>query len=232
VKYLVTATASSKPDTARIIKWASLAARKFPGNTTLLKQAVGAYSQVGASDSLLPALEKLVKVDSAAAVGFALTEAKNRQDAKQFKESDPFIAFAAAHGDVQAKEGAAGFMLQGILPMLQQQPPNWAAAADSLRAVTKLVSPTGRVAPIADYFLGLSLVNLIVVKDKAAEQQKSCDLAREVEALEAEAGTVLAGAEPYIKGAGAGQADTYTKLLGYVNSNKARTASMIKVYCK
>jgi tetratricopeptide (TPR) repeat protein len=232
VKYLVTATASEKPDTARIIKNASTASRKFPEHTTLLKQVIGAYSQVGKSDSLLVALTKLVKVDSAAAVAFALNEAKNRQDQKQFKESDPFIAFVAAHGDVQARDGAAGFMLQGVLPLLQP-PPQWAAAADSLRAVKRLANPTGRLAPIANYFLGLSLVNLIVSKDQEAEKQKSCDAARQVEALSAEADSTLAGAAPYIQSPqGQAQEKTWHQLQGYVTGLRPRTASMMKVYCK
>jgi tetratricopeptide (TPR) repeat protein len=232
VKYLVTATAAAKPDTGRIIKFASRATRKFPDNTTLLKQVIGAFGQVGANDSLLTALTALVKSDSASAVGFALNQAKVLQDQKQFKQSDPLIAFVAVHGDAQAKDGAAAFMLQGVVPLLQP-PPQWALAADSLRAVKKLANPTGKLAPIANYYLALSLVNIIVGKDQEAEKGKSCDAARQVETLEAEADLALAGAAAYVQSPnGAGQAKTYTQLQGYITGLKPRTQSMIKVYCK
>jgi tetratricopeptide (TPR) repeat protein len=232
VKYLVTATASNQPDTARIIKYASLATRKFPDNTTLLKQAMSGFAQVGANDSLLTALNQLIRSDSAFAVGFALNQAKVLQDQKDFKASDPFIAFVAAHGDAQARDGAAAFMLQGVVPLLQP-PQQWALAADSLRAVKKLANPAGKLAPIANYYLALSLVNIIVGKDQEAEKGKSCDIAREVEGLETEADGSLAAADAYIKSPnGAGQEKTYTQLQGYINGLKPRTQSMIKVYCK
>lgn len=224
VKYLV--FASQKPDTARLIKWSSLALKKFPQNLTLLKQAIGAYSQVGLSDSLIPALNLLVKVDSAAAVGIALQEAKNHQDVKDYKGSDPFIALAAHYGDTQARDGAAAFMLQGVTPLLQP-PQNWQLLADSTRAILKFANPAGKVAPIADHFRGLALVNLIATADKEAEAQKSCDIARNIEMMSADALQAFAAAAPY-----AAQQGPRDQMVQYLTGLKPRTASMIKVYCK
>jgi tetratricopeptide (TPR) repeat protein len=224
VKYLV--FASQRPDTIRLVRWSAAALNKFPENLTLLKQAVGAYSQVGLGDSLVGALGRLVKMDSAAAVGFALQEAKTRQDAKDYKGSDPFIAFAAKNGDAQARDGAAAFMLQGVTPMLQP-PQNWQLLADSARAILQYANPTGRVAPIASHFLGLSLVNLIAAADKQAEAQKSCDLAKSIEAMTAEASAAFASADSYTA-----QKQPREQMQGYLSGLKPRTASMIKVYCK
>jgi len=224
VKYLV--FASQRPDSARLVKWSSMALRKFPENLTLLKQVVGAYSQVGQGDSLVGALGLLLKRDSASAVGFALQEAKTRQDAKDYKGSDPFVAFAAAHGDAQAKDGAAAFMLQGVTPLLQP-PQDWQALADSTRAIIRLANPAGKVAPIANHFLGLALVNLIAAADKEAEAKKSCELARQIETLTAESEGAFRAAESY-----AAQKQARDQMLQYVTGLKARTASMIKVYCK
>jgi tetratricopeptide (TPR) repeat protein len=224
VKYLV--FASQKPDTARLVKWSSGALRKFPLNLTLLKQVVGAYSQVGLGDSLVGALNLLVKADSVSAVGFALQEAKTRQDAKDYKGSDPFVAFAAKYGDAQARDGAAAFMLQGVTPMLQP-PQNWQLLADSTRVILKYANPSGRVAPIANHFLGLSLVNLIAAADKQAEAQKSCDIAKSIETMSAEATAAFTAAESY-----AAQKQARDQMAGYINGLKPRTASMIRVYCK
>jgi len=232
VKYLVTATASEKPDTARIVKFASRAVHKFPDNITLLKQSIGAYSMVGRNDSLFPALQSLVTKDSAAAVGVALTTADTLQKQKMFKEAEQYIAFVVRHGDVQARDGAAALMFQSVVPLLQP-PPQWQLAADSLRSVRKLMSPAGRLAGIVNYYSSLALVNVIVGKDQEAEKGKSCDAARAVEALEVEADSTLTGAAAYIKSpSGAAQEKTYGQLQGYINGLKPRTASMIKVYCK
>jgi tetratricopeptide (TPR) repeat protein len=224
VKYLV--FASQRPDTTRLVKWSSAAITKFPQNLTLLKQVVGAYAQLGLSDSLLGALNSLVVMDTTSAVGFALQQAKALQDVKNYKGSDPFVALVARYGDAQAKDGAAAFMLQGVTPMLQP-PQNWQGLADSTRAIIKLANPTGKVAPIASHFLGLALVNLIAVTDKQAESQKSCDLAKQIESMTGEAESAFSAAQSY-----AAQQQARDQMLRYISGLKQRTASMLRVYCK
>lgn len=224
VKYLV--FASQRPDTARLVKFSSAALRKFPQNLSLQKQVVGAYAQVGLNDSLLVALNTLVSRDTASAVGFALQQAKALQDAKNYKGSDPFVAFVAHYGDAQAKDGAAAFMLQGVTPMLQP-PQNWQGLADSTRAILRLANPTGKVAPIASHFLGLALVNLIAVSDKQAEIQKSCDLAKQIDSMTGEAESAFSAAESYVA-----QKQARDQMVRYLSGLKQRTGSMLRVYCK
>ncbi len=225
IKYMV--TAGVQPDTARLVKYASLAARKFPGNLTILKQVAGAYSQVGLSDSLLGALNALISMDTASAVGFALQEAKAKQDAKNHPAALPFIDFAAKYGDVAAKEGAAGLLLNGTLPYLQPTQQDFNAAATGLRRVVSLANPQGRYAPIANHFLGLALVNLISKADKEAEAGKSCDGAKSVETMTAEAEGAFGLAGGY-----EAQKAARDQMVAYLSGLKPRTASMIRVYCK
>lgn len=225
VKFLV--TASQKPDTARLVRWSSQALKKFPENRTILQQVTGAYSQLGLADSLLGAMNLLLRVDTTSAVGLALQEAKTRQDNKQFVEAMPFIDFAAKYGNAQSKEGAAGLLLNGTLPLLQPPQQDFKAAADGLRRVVQIADPAGRYAPIANHFLGLALVNIISGLDTDAEKQKSCDLARQVETLTTEADAALVAASSY-----EAQKDARTRLIQYLGGLKPRTASMIRVYCK
>ncbi len=225
IKYMV--TAGVVPDTARLVKYASLAARKFPGNLTILKQVAGAYSQVGLSDSLLGALNALVSMDTASAVGYALQEAKAEQDAKNHPAALPFIDFAAKYGDAPAKEGAAGLLLNGTLPYLQPGQQDFNAAAAGLRRVISLANPQGRYAPIANHFLGLALVNLISKADKEAEAGKSCDGAKSVESMTAEAEGAFGLASAY-----EAQKAARDQMVAYLTGLKPRTASMIRVYCK
>lgn len=224
-KYM--ATAGVQPDTARLVKYASLAARKFPGSLTILKQVAGAYAQVGLSDSLMVALKALLPLDTASAVGFALQQAKAFQDAKNHPAAAPYIDFAAEHGDSASKEGAAGLLLNGTLPYLQPATQDFTAAATGLRRVVALANPQGRYAPIANHFLGLSLVNLISKADKEAETGKSCDGAKSVEAMTTEAETAFGLAGPY-----EAQKAARDQMIAYLTGLKPRTASMIRVYCK
>ncbi len=225
IKYMV--TAGVQPDTARLVKFASIAARKFPDNLTILKQVAGAYSQVGMSDSLMVALNVLVPLDTASAVGYALQQAKAMQDAKNHPGALPFIDFAAKYGDAASKEGAAGLLLNGTLPYLQPAQQDFTAAANGLRRVITLANPQGRYAPIANHFLGLALVNLISKADKEAETGKSCDGAKSVETMTAEAETAFGLAGPY-----EAQKAARDQMLAYLTGLKPRTASMIRVYCK
>lgn len=235
-KYIVTATAASKPDRERIIKAASKALKKYPDNASLTKQAVAAFAQVGATDSLLPALDRLSKGDSASramAVAIALQQADTLQKQKMFKEADPWLQFVKQNGDALARDGVAGLMFQRAATLMQP-PPQWQAASDSLREVKKLLSPTARLAPLVNYYSALALVNVIVANDKEAEKGKSCDGAKAVEALEAEVDVSLQAAAAYVAPGASGEANkkTYDQLVGYVTGLKPRTASMIKAYCK
>ncbi len=225
VKYLV--TASQRPDSARLIRWSSLALKKFPDNLTLLKQVAGAYQQVGMPDSLLAALGLVLKQDGPWAVGFALQEGKAHQDAKDYAGAAPFIEFALTNGDATSKEGAAGMLLNNVLPLLQPPQQDFKAASDGLRRVVSVASPQGRYAPIANHFLGLSLVNQISQLDPEAEKQKSCDLAKQEEAMTTEAETALTNAAAYEAGK-----DARVRLAQYLTGLKPRTASMVRVYCK
>jgi tetratricopeptide (TPR) repeat protein len=234
MKYLVVATSAPTPDTTRIVHTSSIAARKFPQNTTLFKQVIGAYALVGARDSLQAGLGKLASIDAPSATGYALQMAKERQDAKDFKTADPFIALAAQYGDSTGKESAAGLMFQGIVPLLQSTPPQFQLASDSLRSTLKLLKPTSRLYPILSYYFALATVNVIVAKDKETETAKSCDGAKALDPLVAETEAALTAAAPYVApgASGAQQKPTYDRLVQYIPSEKTRSASMVKAYCK
>ncbi len=179
------------------------------------------------SDSLLVSLKALLPFDTTSAVGYALQEAKAKQDAKLSAEAAPFIDFAVQYGDAAAKEGASGLLLNGTLPYLQPAQQDFTAAATGLRRVIAMANPQGRYAPIANHFLGLSLVNLISKADKEAEAGKSCDGARLVESMTTEADSAFGLAAAY-----EAQKPARDQMIAYLTGMKPHTASMIRVYCK
>ncbi len=233
-KYLVTALAPTPPD-GRAVMAASVALKKYPANAGLVKQAVGAYVQLGANDSLLPALQTMVKGDTAskaAAVGLALTMADTLQKQKLYDKAAPFIELVKQNGDSLAKDGIAGLAFQRAAAFMQP-PPQWPIAADSLRAVRQMLRPAARLTPLVNYYSSLALVNVIVAKDQETEKGKSCDGAKAVQGLEAEADSTLQAALPYVSAPpGDANKKTYDQLVGYLNGLKPRTASMLKAYCK
>jgi tetratricopeptide (TPR) repeat protein len=220
----VTVFAAAQPDTAALLKWARLGVNKYPDNATLLGQLVTAYGLSGQSDSLVAVTSRLIVLDTTA-VAPALSAAKTLGEKKRIAEAMLFTDFAVRHGDAQEKESAAAILTNGALPLLQPADQNLPLAADALRRAVAAAAPDGRVAPTANYLLGLATFYQVPPIDKQAEATKSCELARKEEGLlsEAEQGFTLGQATK--------PADA-SKNLAFIAQFKPRVASMIKAYCR
>jgi tetratricopeptide (TPR) repeat protein len=143
---------------------------------------------------------------------------------KRPKEAMPFLDFAIAHGDPQAKENAAALLYQGGASLLQQ-PQDLAGAAELLRKAVTTANPSGKVAPASNYLLGLATLFQVPQIDPQAEKGKSCDLAKQEEALLTESETALTAGQSV-------NPDAVKKNLDIIKKYKPRIASMLKAYCK
>ncbi len=228
-KISAAAAEGEKPDTARLLKWASTGVKKYPDNPTLLGYLNRAYAMTGQTDSVVATTNKIIAKDTTAVVpalaaAQALITPADTTKPRRPKEAVPFLEYAIKYGDPQAKENAAALLYQGAAPLLQQ-PQDLAGASELLRLSVKNANPSGKVYPAANYLLGLATLFQVPQIDPQAEKTKSCDLARQEETLLAEADSALT----------AGQAvnqEAATKNLGIIKQYKPRVASMIKAYCK
>jgi predicted Zn-dependent protease len=222
-KIAAAAAEGEKPDTARLLKWTQIGVKKYPDNPTLLGYLNRAYTMTGQVDSAVSTTNRLMAKDTGAVVP-ALSAAKALIDAKRPKEAVPFLDFAIKHGDPQVKENAAALLYTGAAPLLQQ-PQDLAGASELLRMAVQVANPAGKVAPAANYLLGLATLFQVPQIDPQAEKQKSCDLAKQEETLLSEAETALTA------GRTANQ-EAVDKNLGIIKKYKPRVASMLKAYCK
>lgn len=220
----ITVFAAAQPDTAALLKWARIGVDKFPDNPTLLGQLVTAYGMTGPADSVVAVTSRLIVIDTAA-VGPALAAAKSLADQKRIPEAMLFTDFAIQHGDAQQKESAAAILTNGALPLLQPAEQNLPLAADVLRKAVAAAATDGRVAPTANYLLGLATFYQVPPIDKQAEADRSCELARKEEGLLAEAKS------GFTLGQATRPADA-AKNLAFISQFEPRVASMIKAYCK
>jgi tetratricopeptide (TPR) repeat protein len=140
------------------------------------------------------------------------------------KEAVPFLEFAIAHGDAQAKENAAALLYTAAAPLLQE-PQDLEGAAELLRLSVKSSNPAGKVYPAANYLLGLATLFQVPKIDPVAEKQKSCDLARQEQTLLAASDSALTAGRPV-------NPQAVDKNLGIIKQYKPRIASMLKAYCK
>jgi tetratricopeptide (TPR) repeat protein len=212
-----------KPDTARLLKWSQTGVRKYPDNPTLLGYLNKAYTLSGQTDSVVSVTNRLMAKDTSAVVP-ALSAAKALIDAKRPKEAVPFLDFAIKHGDPQAKENAAALLYTGAAPLLQQ-PQDLQGAAELLRMAVAAANPQGKVGPAANYLLGLATLFQVPQIDPQAEKGKSCDLAKQEEALLGEAETALTAGRN-------ANPEAVDKNLGIITKYKPRVAAMQKAYCK
>jgi len=159
------------------------------------------------------------------AVGPALAAAKALGEQKRISEALVFAEYVIRNGDAQADEGAAAVLTNGALPLLQADGQNLPLAADVLRKAVAAADPNGRVAPTANYVLGLATFLQIPEVDKQAEFNKSCELARQEEGL-------LTEAEAAFRLGQSAKPEDVAKYLGYIAQYKPRIASMLKAYCK
>ncbi|HKT59080.1 MAG TPA: hypothetical protein VJQ46_03460 [Gemmatimonadales bacterium] len=212
-----------KPDTVRLLKWAQTGVRKYPDNPTLLGYLNKAYTLTGQTDSVVAVTNRLMAKDTSAVVP-ALSAAKALIDAKRPKEAVPFLDYAIKHGDPQAKENAAALLYTGAAPLLQQ-PQDLQGAAELLRMAVSAANPQGKVGPAANYLLGLATLFQVPQIDPQAEKGKSCDLAKQEEALLGEAETALTAGRN-------ANPEAVDKNLGIITKYKPRVAAMQKAYCK
>jgi tetratricopeptide (TPR) repeat protein len=140
------------------------------------------------------------------------------------KEAVPFLEFAIKYGDAQAKENAAALLYTGAAPLLQQ-PQDLQGAEQLLRLSAKAANPTGKVYPAANYLLGLATLFQVPQIDPQAEKQKSCELAKQEQAL-------LAASDSALTAGRSVNPEAVDKNLGIIKKYNPRIASMLKAYCK
>jgi tetratricopeptide (TPR) repeat protein len=239
------AAAGGVADTVRLLKWSQIGVRKYPDNPTLLGYLNKAYRATGQTDSVVAVTNRIIAKDSTAVVPAleaasvliqppaagkgrdsttAPAPAADSVPKTRVKEAVPFLQFAIQHGDAQAKENAAALLYTGAAPLLQQ-PQDLQGAAELLRMAVSAANPTGRVAPAANYLLGLATLFQVPQIDPQAEKTKSCDLAKQEETLLGEAETALTNGQTV-------NPQAVAKNLDIIKKYKPRIASMLKAYCK
>jgi tetratricopeptide (TPR) repeat protein len=166
--------------------------------------------------------------DSVSATRTGQPPANVRPDTAGFtprsKDALPFLEFAIKYGDADAKEAAAHLLYRGAAPLLQE-PQDLQGAEQLLRLSVQSANPAGKVYPAANYLLGLATLFQVPQIDPQAEKQKSCELAKQEQAL-------LAASDSALTAGRSVNPEAVDKNLGIIKKYNPRIASMLKAYCK
>jgi hypothetical protein len=213
-----------KPDTVRFLKWAQRGAAKYPTSATMLAHLANAYGYAGPLDSAMVVVERLMAVDSSD-LRPVLRTIQALAAAKRVQEAFPLGTYIERLGEADDKQNYALILVNGALPLLQQEGQDLAAASLMARKAVSLSVPGGRVAVNANYVLGLATALQLPQLDQAIMDAKSCELAQKSQALLEEAAAALTAGES----ANASAAAQYMKL---VDGFRPRIESQIKAFCK
>ena len=218
----IAVAAAQQPDTARLLEWSQRGLKKYPTNVELLGYAEQAYLLTGQTDSVVAIAKRLLEADPTQ-LDPALAAIQALATAGKISEATPLVDMVQAKGSPQQKEQLSAILANAALPLLQKQ--DYVAAADLSRQCVKTADPKGKVAGSCQLIFGLAAFQSAAAMDAETEKTKSCDLAKKEDALVAEADTALNIAK-------ATRPDAVQKPIDALPQFKARTASMIKSYCK
>lgn len=100
----------------------------------------------------------------------ALDSAKALIDSKRPRDAIPFLSLALERADPVARENVAALAYHAAAPLLQEDSRDYPAAAELLRLAIKAATPGGKVAPAANYLLGLATLLQVPDIDPKAEK--------------------------------------------------------------
>jgi tetratricopeptide (TPR) repeat protein len=216
---------SESPDTVRLIKWTQAGVNKNPTNSTLVSQLLGAYALRGEADSMVSVAQRLLAIDTTN-VAPALLVINELAKQNRGQDAAALIEVVKRRGTPDDKEQVAIVMVNAAFKLLQE-PQDLVKAAELARQARGMVdsATSTRAWPNAGYALGIATVVQVSKLDPQTEAQKSCEMARQEDALVTESIAALTSS----RSVNPSQVDTY---LGYLNSLKPRVASMIRAYCR
>lgn len=220
----ITFVASRQPDTVRFLRWSRTGVRKYPDNPVLLEQLIQAYGYAGPVDSVVAITRRLVAIDNSdmAPVVRAVQALGNAGRNREMLDIGSFIS---QYGNADDKQNYAGLLATAIAPLTQQSPQDWPLIADMARAaIANIREGTPLWAP-SHFYLGLALFFQMAPLDAQVEAQRSCDLARRMQAFLDEAGPALTTGRP-------ANEQYITTLLTTVEQARPRVAQHIRNFCQ
>lgn len=228
-KISAAAAEGEKPDTARLLKWSQIATRKYPNNITLLEYLNRAYVLTGQVDSSIAVTQKLMAKDTTQ-VTPALAAVQALAQSHRLNEAGPFVDYVKKYGDPQRKEQLGGILISAALPLLQGdtakgEKKDLQGAATYSKEAAAVADPKGKVAPTANYVLGLALFLQAAELDSQTEKNKSCDMAMQEQQLLADAGAALTAGQ-------SAKPDAVAQYQGFIKKFNTRVSAMLKAYCK
>jgi tetratricopeptide (TPR) repeat protein len=224
-RLLDTTQVATAADSAAFLRWTRTGAQRFPQNPTILGYLAKAYATTGQADSSVTVIRQIAAVDSAAALDAALGAVQSFADAGTIDSAGPVIAYVNERGAVDQKDRLAGLLMQRASQLLQPPTPQYEAAVNLARPAAQMADPNGEYYATANYLFGVAGLQRAAEIDKLAAAEKSCELARDENALLKEAAEALPKGREF-------NPQTVEQYGGYISQYLTRSEAMVKSFCK
>lgn len=153
-----------------------------------------------------------------------LVQAQALVEKQRVLEALPLLEELGVRGNAMQRENAAALFYTGGAPLLQEKSRDLARAAALFRRASEIANPAGKVAPAANYLLGLATLFQVPELDQPAEKQKSCALTQQMAAL-------LNEAEKALHQGRSVSPEKVDRNLGIIREYRPRVSAMIRSYC-
>jgi tetratricopeptide (TPR) repeat protein len=219
----ITYASSRQPDTTRFLRWSQAGAKKYPDNPYMLEQLIQAYGYAGPVDSVVAVTRRLVAMDNSDMTP-VIRAVQALGNAGRIEDALPLGEYIEQYGNSDDRSNFAGLLVNAAQPMLAEAERAPVVVAMMRRAVPWLAEG-GQPWRAANLFLGAGAFNVLVAIDRGIEESRSCDSAREMQALLDEAGPALTSGRPVAE-------DYANQLLQGVEAYRSRVTSLIRAYCR
>jgi hypothetical protein len=152
--------------------------------------------------------------------------------AKRAPEAYPLGGYVERLGGADEKQNYALILINGALPLLQQEGQDLPRAAEMARKAVGISVPGGRVAVNGNYVLGLAdalqlpqLDGPIMEAGKATDKTEACRLTRNSETILQEAAAALTAGQSV-------KPDAVAQYMRIVDGFRPRVESQLKAFCK
>jgi tetratricopeptide (TPR) repeat protein len=221
--------AQSKPDTAALITWGQRGATKFQQNTDILEWWARGLAMEGKGDSAVVIARRIFAADPTATDAVMRVVNNSMIPSGEFAQTLAFAPDIKKSGNDDLKTQYGSVLIQTAMPMLQSDTRNDSLLLQTGEIVLDLQSTNQQIPLYAHYLLSAVLYSQLAPLPNAVRQQKSCDLAKQEDALltriEPHVEFIVAGSNEQIAGFG-------KQVLPLVQSEKTSMAAIMKAVCQ
>ncbi|MFN2317464.1 MAG: tetratricopeptide repeat protein [Gemmatimonadales bacterium] len=219
----ITYAASRQPDTTRFLRWSQAGVKKYPDNPFMLEQLIQAYGYAGPVDSVVAVTHRLVAMDNSDMTP-VIRAIQALGNSGRIREALPLGQYIDQYGNADDKNNFAGLLVNAAQPMLAE-PDSAALIVEMTRKAISLTPEGSQTWRAANLFFGGAAWQTFVVLDQGIEASRSCETARQMQALLDEIGPAMT--------AGRALAEDYAgRILQGVEAYRPRVASLTRAYCR